>query len=56
MSGPISDNKKKCMKNQAQTNAAECNAIKARAWTCPACRIHHDWDINAAKNIQQVGL
>ncbi|QZT35310.1 transposase [Caldalkalibacillus thermarum TA2.A1] len=26
--------------------------MKARTWTCTACGIHHDWDNNAAKNIQ----
>ena len=34
----------------------ETLALDVRVWTCPACGVVHDRDLNAAKNIHAVGL
>ncbi|GCE15921.1 RNA-guided endonuclease InsQ/TnpB family protein [Tengunoibacter tsumagoiensis] len=31
-------------------------ALDVRHWTCPKCKVHHDRDINASKNIHVAGL
>jgi putative transposase len=31
-------------------------SLSARAWRCPSCRVLHDRDLNAAKNILAAGL
>ncbi|WP_236031757.1 transposase [Ktedonospora formicarum] len=29
--------------------------LEIRSWTCPACGVHHDRDVNAAKNMVAAG-
>ena len=31
-------------------------SLNVRAWTCPACEVVHDRDVNAARNIKAAGL
>jgi putative transposase len=31
-------------------------SLDVRSWSCPECGVHHDRDVNAAKNIHAVGL
>ncbi len=31
-------------------------SLDVRSWTCPECGVHHDRNVNAAKNIHAVGL
>lgn len=31
-------------------------SLSVRHWTCPACKAHHDRDVNAAKNIRAQGI
>jgi len=30
--------------------------LATRQWTCPECKITHDRDVNAARNIKAAGL
>ncbi|GLV60931.1 transposase [Dictyobacter sp. S3.2.2.5] len=34
----------------------ESLTLDVRQWTCPECGVHHDRDVNAAKNVRSVGL
>lgn len=33
----------------------ESLALGVREWTCPGCGEHHDRDLNAARNLEQLG-
>lgn len=46
-----------CGKHNHQFNGLPTNEwLAVRQWECPHCGIHHDRDINAAKNILNAGL
>lgn len=36
--------------------ATETKALDVRSWDCPHCGVHHDRDVNGAKNIRDEGL
>ncbi len=36
-------------------HVVESLPLDVRSWTCSACGTEHDWETNAAKNIEAVG-
>ena len=40
----------------AALTALKQQPVNVRQWTCPACGVHHDRDVNAARNVRAAGL
>ena len=44
-----------CSNCQKKTGPSGLSDLGVREWICSECHIHHDRDVNAAKNILRVG-